>query len=108
MSKKNVISLPFIKKEQVEEEIRRIAHEATECVIKLDHAIDRMEQRDITDRHIFNVLRLGERIDNIDWNTDKERGWKCTFRRITAGKNVTVATKLVKRDKNTCLIVTVF
>ncbi len=108
MTKDNVVALPFISRDEVEGEIRRIAKDSTSDLVKLDHAIDRMAQREITDRQILNVLRLGERVSDITWNTDKERGWKCTFRRITAGVNVTVATKLVKRDIATCLIVTVF
>ena len=108
MTKGNIVTLPFIARDKVEDEIRRIAKEATIDIVKLDHAIDRMVQREITDRQILNVLRRGERISGVTWNTDKERGWKCTFRRITAGANVTVATKLVRRDKTTCLIVTVF
>lgn len=108
MTKENIAALPFISRDSVEDEVRRIAKESTIDVVKLDHAIDRMAQREITDRQILNVLRLGERISKVTWNTDKERGWKCTFRRITAGVNVTVATKLVRRDETTCLIVTVF
>ena len=108
MTEKNIVALPFISADKVEDEIRRIAKESTINIVKLDHAIDRMAEREITDRQILNVLRLGERASDIKWNTDKERGWKCKFRRIVAGTNVTVATKLVKRDETTCLIITVF
>lgn len=95
MTKQNIVALPFITQDKVEDEIRRIAKESTIDIVKLDHAIDRMAQREITDRQILNVLRLGERISDITWHTEKERGWKCTFRRISAGVNVTVATKLL-------------
>ncbi len=108
MAKGNVVALPFIQRDQVEKEIRRIATESTINMVKLDHAIDRMIEREITDRQILNVLRSGEQLSPAAWNTEKERGWKCKFRRITAGVNVTVVAKLVQRDETTCLIVTVF
>lgn len=108
MTKDNILSLPFISKDKVEDEIRRIANTSTINLVKLDHAISRMDEREITDRQILNVLKLGERTADIIWDTDKERGWKCSFRRITAGINITVATKLVQRDETTCLIITVF
>lgn len=108
MPKENVLSLPFCSANDVEGQIRKIAKESTIDIVKLDHAIDRMLEREITDRQILNVLKHGDRISDIVWNTDKEKGWKCTFRRITAGVSITVATKLVQRDDTTCLIVTVF
>ena len=108
MTKNKVISLPATPQHQVEDEIKRIAIESTERVILLDHARDRMDQRDITMRQILNVLRYGDRKADIAWNTDVERGWKCSFTRITAGVSVTVGTKLVDRDDVVCLIVTVY
>ena len=108
MTKMSVIGFPFIKKTEVEAEIRRIAKESTIDLVFLDHARDRMEYREITDRQALNVLRLGDRDSDIIWDTKQERGWKCTFKRVTAGIEVTVATKLVKREENTCLIITVF
>ena len=108
MTKDKVVALPFIRRELVEVEIRRIANNSTIDLVKLDHAIDRMNEREITDRQILNVLRSGERTSEITWDTERERGWRCVFRRITAGVNATVVAKLVKRNKTTCLIVTVF
>ena len=108
MSKDNITKLPFVKRSEVEKEIRRIAIDSTKDVIKLDHAVDRMEQRGITDRQIFNVLRDGDRSPEICWDTHKERGWKCSFHRITAGESITVAVKLVERNSIKCLILTAY
>lgn len=108
MPKPSVVMLPFINKADVEGEIRRIASESTRDLVKLDHAIMRMQERGINDRQILNVLKFGERVTDIVWDTQKERGWKCVFRRVTAGIEVTVATKLVQRNCNTCLVITVF
>lgn len=100
--------LPFIKPQEVEAEIRRLARDSSIDVIILDHARMRMLEREITDRQIFNVLKNGDLIDGAKWDAEKERGWKCKFRRVTAGVEVTVVAKLIKRESATCLIVTVF
>lgn len=92
----------------VEAEIRRISNESTQNLVILDHAHMRMDERDITIKQVINVLRLGERISKIEWDTESERGWKCKFRRVAAGRNVTVVAKLVMRDSETCLVVTTY
>ena len=66
----------------------------------------RMVEREISIKQVINVVRLGERIGKIEWDTEIERGWKCKFRRVTAGRSVTVVAKLVTRDSKTCLVVT--
>jgi len=102
------VAFPFILANQVEEEVRRIATSSTKDLVLLDHALDRMDQRDISMRQILNVLKNGDRVSDFRWDTQEEKGWKCTFRRVTAGAQVTVAVKLVKREENTCLVVTVY
>ena len=102
------IQLPRFTRETAESEIRRIAKEDTGNLILLDHALDRMEQREISLRQILNVLKNGEAVLPSSWDTEKEKGWKCKFRRVTAGTDVTVVAKLVERNESTCLIVTVF
>ena len=108
MTDNKIVSLPTISKGDVEEEIRKIAKADSENVVLLDHAIDRMEQRDINSMQVFRVLRSGERVSDIEWDTEQERGWKCAFRKTTAGCSVTVVAKLVERGESTCLVVTVF
>jgi hypothetical protein len=109
MAKKSNISLlPWITKEKALPEIRRIATEETESLIILDHARDRQQQREVTDRQILNVLKNGELTGQFEWDTQEERGWKCKLSRITAGDHVSVIAKLVQRDGNKCLIITVW
>lgn len=103
-----LIELPFISRDSVRDEIRRIAGSETESLSLLDHALERMIQRDISMRQIINVLKNGEQIGDIRWCSDKERGWRCKLKRMTAGINVTVVAKLVNRENTTCLVVTVW
>lgn len=102
------IKLPTFTCSTAEGEIRRIAMSDTSCMVLLDHAKDRMLERDITLKQVLNVLRHGDICDTPKWNTDNEKGWKCKFARVTAGIKVTVVCKLVERAHSTCLIVTVF
>jgi len=103
-----VIELPFISKDAVRGEIRRIAESETQSLSLLDHASDRMIQRDVTMRQILNVLKNGEQLGDICWCTEKERGWRCKLSRVTAGVKVTVVAKLVSRENTSCLVVTVW
>lgn len=102
-----IISLPF-PKGKVIQEIQRIAVEESGKVFFLDHAEMRMVEREITTRHIFKVLRHADTISDPKWITKEERGWRCVFKRITAGKSVEAVVKLVERDGNCCLIITVY
>ena len=102
------VELPFITRLNVEAEVRRIAGESTKDLVLLDHAKDRMLEREITERQSLNVLKNGDIMDAPKWDTEKERGWRCQFRGIAAGIDVTVITKLVKRDNTMCLIITVY
>jgi hypothetical protein len=106
--KRNISLLPWITKEKALPEIRRIASQETESLIILNHARDRQQLRDVTDRQILNVLKNGELTGQFEWDTQDERGWKCKLSRITAGDHVSVIAKLVERDGNKCLIITVW
>jgi len=102
----NILQFPFISVGNVRAEIKRIASEDTINLVLLNHAKDRMDRRDITMRQIQNVLKNGELLEAIKWCSDKECGWRCKLRRVTAGAEVTVVAKLVKRAENTCLVIT--
>jgi hypothetical protein len=108
MAKNTISLLPWIKKQQALPEIRRIAATETESLIILDHARERQQQREVTDRQILNVLKNGELTAAIEWDTKEERGWKCKLSRITAGDHVSVIAKLVNRNGTKCLIITVW
>jgi hypothetical protein len=104
----NLLSLPFIGANQVESEIRKIVKESSQDVVFLDHALMRMQEREIVSKQVFNVLKNGELKDSPTWDTEKSKGWKCAFVRVTAGVKVTVVAKLIKEEEHMCLIVTVF
>jgi len=101
-----VISLPFISKDKVREEIENIARSKSQNLDILNHAITRMAERDISMRQILNVLKNGEQLGSITWCTEGERGWRCKLTRVTAGSKVTVIAKLVERDETSCLVIT--
>jgi hypothetical protein len=108
MVEDNSISLPWITKEEAFLELQRIAREQTESVIILDHALDRQNQRDITHRQVLNTLRFGNLNEPGQWDTKEERGWKYKLTHITAGDRVCVIAKVVQRDGNKCLVITVW
>ena len=106
--KKRSITFPTTKAVDVVTEVRRIARDNSEDMVLLDHALERMVQRNISSRQIINVLKNGEQVGTVTWCSKKELGWRCRLRRVTAGMEVTVIAKLVERDSKTVLIVTVF
>ena len=102
----NVIALPFITKDRVREEIKRIASEESHNLDFLDHAVIRMNEREVTTRQVINVLKNGEQIGDISWCTEKEKGWRCRLSRVTAGSKITVVAKVIQRENITCLVIT--
>lgn len=106
MKASSTITLPAFSKHEAVDEIKRIAREESSSVDLLDHARERMVQRGITTKQIFNVLKNGQQVGDVRWDSKKEPGWRCTLRRITAGVEVTVVAKLVTRENSTCLVVT--
>ena len=102
----NVISLPFVPKDRVREEIERIARNETSNLDVLDHAIGRMEERDVSMKQVLNVLKNGDQVGDITWCSENERGWRCKLSRVTGGSSITVVAKLVKREDVCCLVVT--
>jgi len=103
-----IIALPKVKKADVEAEIRNIAKNQSDQIEFLDHASLRMQEREFSPKQVLSVLRTGVMLGTPDWEIELERGWRCRFRRIHAGDQITVCVKLVERDEAVCLIVTVF
>lgn len=103
-----IVQLPFCTRSEVVAEIRRIATSDTVALVTLDHAKDRMMQRGITSRQILRVLIDGVLDSTIEWDTNKDKGWRCRFCRTTAGLKVTVVVKLIEAGGRRCLVVTVW
>lgn len=53
------------------------------------HALERMEQRDVTTAQVLQVLRRGELIAGPKWS-ETNGNWEFTMRADTAGEEVTV------------------
>ncbi len=102
------VKMPQIKKSDAESTIRDIATTNLNAIEFLDHASMRMQEREITVKQVLSVLKCGEMQDSPEWDTVKEKGWKCRFKRVQAGNEITVSAKLVERNQICCLIVTVF
>lgn len=107
-NKRKVVSLPAVPKNGAAAEIQRIAREETENMFALPHAQNRMIERGILFRQVLNVLRDGDLVSGPIWDPDKEQGWRCRFRRITAGFRVDIVAKLVERGDTCVLVVTAF
>jgi len=104
-----LVSLPKVPKADAVGRIYEIAQKETHRVLLLDHAHMRMLERDITHRQVFKVLRHGNPTDGPAWESTGEPGWKCVFRRITAGERIDVVAKLIERDGQAIvLVLTVF
>ena len=103
------MELSALRNSEVVEQIQSIARDHTERVIVLDHARLRMIEREISYIQVLRVISDGHPVSDIKWSDKKETGWRCQFRRITAGNEIDVAVKLVVRDGEYAdLIVTVF
>tara|TARA_B110000908_G_scaffold103560_1_gene121960 strand:+ start:431 stop:760 length:330 start_codon:yes stop_codon:yes gene_type:complete len=103
---RSIIALPFINSVDVRAEIARISREESQSIDILDHALDRMSQKDISIRQVTNVLKNGNPIDRPQWDTVKERGYKLKLEGYSGGQKIIVVAKIVKRQTNTCLVVT--
>jgi hypothetical protein len=57
-------------------------------VLFTDHAYDRMEEREITSKQVYVVLRRGEFVEDPAWTS--HHNWAFTLRDDTAGQIVTV------------------
>lgn len=101
------IELPFCPAAEVETLVREIATHRPERLFLLDHARQRMAERDVTLPQILKVLRHGERWEAPRWDPEGSRGWRCKFQRHVAGQQLAVVAKLIKRDEVQCLVVTV-
>lgn len=82
------------------EAARRIHGIATksENVIFGDHALERMEERSITDAQVFEVLRIGRVVDPPEMTDFGE--WKCKIiEQLRGGRAVGVATVFLRNGK---------
>lgn len=77
----------------------------TENVIFTNHALERMEQRDIADYEVYDILRTGH-IDSIQACKFKE-GFECKMTKHLPGRREAGVVTAVKDKTGNLLIITV-
>lgn len=88
--------------------IAEIAKQSTGDIFFSDHCEMRMIERQITLRQVLQVLRRGEIVGDVAWNTDKERGWKMKLKCVAAGSEIVVVAKLIEREQECVIALTTF
>ncbi|MEM6649324.1 MAG: DUF4258 domain-containing protein [Pseudomonadota bacterium] len=68
--------------------VREITQNSS-CVLFTSHALERMKQRDVTTRHVMNVLRKGHIYDDPIWN-NKHQNWSVNILQRTAGAEIEI------------------
>lgn len=104
-----VIELPFCPQGEAAQKMRDIAARIGEAFVPTVHAEMRMKEREISRRQVQRTVASGELVEAPIWDTESgEKGWKAKFKHCTAGQQVTVVAKLVQRNNETCLVITVW
>lgn len=92
------------------ERATEILRDCADCAWRvsiLDHALQRMDERSITHRQVFDCLKRGSIVDGP--KRDDSGDWKCTVRWITSGVEVKVGAALdVTPGKEVTIVVTVY
>lgn len=81
-----------LSREDAAEKVRELVAEGGRVVWR-PHALERMEERDITSTQIYNVLRRGEVVEDPKWS-NKFDNWEIGFQDISAGDLLTVRVAL--------------
>lgn len=102
------ITLPTTSKAEARQRVAEIACDSTGFVFIHDHCELRMAERGVTRRQVMQVLRTGELVGKVRWDTKEERGWKMTLTRISAGAEIVVGAKLIERNEECVLALTTF
>lgn len=100
MSKK-IIAFPFLGRREILNRVSELANE-TFNIHWTEHALERMEEREITMRQALSTLRLGDIEGNPE--PDKDGGWKLVLARRSAGTHVRLVVAL---DDDELYVVTV-
>lgn len=95
-------------KEHAEFSIRKIVNENTGLLFITDHARMRMLEREITDKQLHLCISKGDMVRGPEFDRKSEIGWKCTFRRVCAGRVLRVGCKLIRRKEELVLVLTAF
>ncbi|WP_156807933.1 DUF4258 domain-containing protein [Henriciella marina] len=85
--------------DRIESRIRELAQDSFNVLIKTQHAAERQDERGITDKMIFDVLRKGF-IDG-DIRSGSEPGeWKCKMtRKVNGSREVGVVSVLIRDQR---------
>lgn len=77
--------------------VNRLASESSGNVILTDHAKERMQERNVTFKHIITCLQKGRVIEGP--YLDLKGCWKCTMVRAVSGLEITVVTAVDFENK---------
>lgn len=86
-------------KDKAEERIRAVTLDSG-GVGYTDHVTGQMNERDISMRQVWEVLRGGLVFQDPEWSVEHE-DWVCKLRKTVAGRRVTVVVALEGNNKMT-------
>ena len=90
------------------EKVIRSRSKQTENVIISDHAFDRVEERDITQQDVYNILRTGVVLENIENVSKQPNTWKVqVMKALNGGYRQAIAVTLVVKDDDHLFVKTV-
>lgn len=108
MAEENVKDLHDLSRETAHSILNDIASHHSERVIITYHAEERMKNRKISIRQVFNCLKNGRFKDEPYWN-NAAKNWQMTIETITAGDGIGLAIALETDDKgNKIIIITAY
>lgn len=79
--------------ERLTEKVHQLAKDSSR-VWYGPHAKDRMKERNVTSRQVFDVLRSGKGVDGP--YLDHSGNWRIKLKRFTAGKSVQVVVEVAQ------------
>ena len=90
----------------VEATIRRLARD-TKKVHMTTHAWDRLAERGHTMTQVYSCLQHGELVYGPTLDSEKQQGYKCRMRALSAGNWVQVTAKLIESGDEYIIVITV-
>ena len=88
------LELPPKSLEELAKEVHELAKDSENVWIDCPHVKERMQERNVTTRQIFDVLRNGKGISGP--TLDKYGDWRIKLKRYSAGRTVQVVVVLKK------------
>lgn len=97
-----------IPKGDVVSEIQGIARADDGRLFLTMHLRERMLERTILERQVYQCIRHGLPVGDPVWNTEVDPGWKVVFERYCAGERLRVATKLINDNGHLVVVMSAY